>query len=228
MEMDNIRILLNRYYEGDATRPEIDRLVTYFRTEKEIPEDLEIDKTIFLSMESSCNSEYELPANIKNDLEESLDRIVSKKNPGNIFTINKWTYYVAAASVSILIISGFMFIQNNLPVRIIPGDPYEKMVYVVPEEKKVDTLSIQEKTIAENHYTSVSKNHIKKSSVRKSGNRIITSEDEANKMLASIFGKLDEKMLASVDAINKMDENIEDINKPIIKLESKSKRIEEI
>lgn len=95
-DIDKIRQMLNRYYDGVSTPSETAQLKDFFRKTKEIPADMAADAAIFRAMAAVDTEEVAVPANL-------TERIVAA-TVGSRPRILNWRIAVtAAASVAVLI-----------------------------------------------------------------------------------------------------------------------------
>lgn len=76
---ENIRHLLDRYYNGDASPEEIRRIKSYFASAADIPADLEADRRIFAAM--SGIDDIEVPAHLESDIRAAIAAQSRAKRP---------------------------------------------------------------------------------------------------------------------------------------------------
>lgn len=76
---ENIRHLLDRYYNGDASPEEIRRIKSYFASAADIPADLEADRRIFAAM--SGIDDIEVPAQLESDIRAAIAAQSRAKRP---------------------------------------------------------------------------------------------------------------------------------------------------
>ena len=95
-DIDKIRQMLNRYYDGVSTPSETAQLKDFFRKTKDIPADIAADAAIFRAMDAADTEKVAVPANLR-------ERIVAA-TVGSRPRILNWRIAVtAAASVAVLI-----------------------------------------------------------------------------------------------------------------------------
>lgn len=70
MNIDEIKRMLDRYYEGESTPSETALLKEFFQTAEEIPADMSVDAAVFRALAEADKAEVEVPADLK-------ERIVS-------------------------------------------------------------------------------------------------------------------------------------------------------
>ena len=95
-DIDKIRQMLNRYYDGVSTPSETAQLKDFFRKTKEIPADMAADAAIFRAMDAADTEKVAVPANLK-------ERIVAATIGSRPRILNWRIAVTAAASVAVLI-----------------------------------------------------------------------------------------------------------------------------
>ena len=116
MNIEQIKSLLSRFYEGQTTPEEERQLVTFFRRE-DVPEDLQQDKQLFLLLAQT--SEQEMPQDIADEITAFVNNLgqqdiqplthVSEPHKGVIYRLKtppKMLYRVAATVAILLAIGG--------------------------------------------------------------------------------------------------------------------------
>ena len=157
MNIEQIKSLLARFYEGQTT-PEEERLLADFFTHKgydhsvdfrreDVPEDLQQDKQLFLLLVQA--SDQEMPQDIAEEITAFVNNLgqtkiqplipEDKQRKGMIFRLKtppKMWYRVAATVAILLAIGGGMFVHQQ---RTFTTDPFR------------DTCSTPEEAAAELH-----------------------------------------------------------------------------
>ena len=75
MNIEQIKSLLSRFYEGQTTPEEERQLVAFFRRE-DVPEDLQQDKQLFLLLAQT--SEQEMPQDIADEITAFVLRVLRR------------------------------------------------------------------------------------------------------------------------------------------------------
>ena len=139
MNIEQIKSLLARFYEGQTT-PEEERLLADFFRREDVPEDLQQDKQLFLLLAQT--SEQEMPQDIADEITAFVNNLgqsdiqplthVSEQHKGVIFRLktppNMW--YSVAATVAILLAIGGGVLHHQ---RTYATDPFRDTC-ATPEE----------------------------------------------------------------------------------------------
>lgn len=106
MNMDKIRELLEKYYEGTASGSEADILVQYFRDNEDVPEDLRIDAAIFRDM-AAMKENVAVPDNLEQLI---IDSTIGRKRRNIIL----WKVIPSvAASLALITVLTISFISGH-------------------------------------------------------------------------------------------------------------------
>ena len=131
MNIEQIKSLLARFYEGQTT-PEEERLLADFFRREDVPEDLQQDKQLFLLLAQT--SDQEMPQDIAEEITAFVNNLGQTKiqphipedqqRKGVIFRLKtppKMWYRVAATVAILFAIGGGMFIHQQ---RTLATDPF--------------------------------------------------------------------------------------------------------
>ena len=123
MNIEQIKSLLARFYEGQTT-PEEERLLADFFRREDVPEDLQEDKQLFLLLAQT--SDQEMPQDIAEEITAFVNNLGQTKNvvrvqrdrkiKPHIFRLKtppKMWYRVAATVAILLAIGGGMFVHQQ-------------------------------------------------------------------------------------------------------------------
>ena len=123
MNIEQIKSLLARFYEGQTT-PEEERLLADFFRREDVPEDLQEDKQLFLLLAQT--SDQEMPQDIAEEITAFVNNLgqtkiqplipEDKQRKGVIFRLKtppKMWYRVAAAVAILFAIGGGMFFHQQ-------------------------------------------------------------------------------------------------------------------
>ena len=123
MNIEQIKSLLARFYEGQTT-PEEERLLADFFRREDVPEDLQEDKQLFLLLAQT--SDQEMPQDIADEIATFVNNLgksdiqplthVSQQRKGVIYRLKtppKMFYRVAATVAILLAIGGGVFFHQQ-------------------------------------------------------------------------------------------------------------------
>ena len=139
MNIEQIKSLLSRFYEGQTTPEEERQLAAFFRRE-DVPEDLQQDKQLFLLLAQT--SEQEMPQDIADEITAFVNNLgrqdiqplthVSQQRKGVIYRLKTppKVWYRVAATVAILLAIGGGVLHHQ---RTYATDPFRDTC-ATPEE----------------------------------------------------------------------------------------------
>lgn len=137
MNIDDIKRLLHSFYEGETSQEE--ELIIYnFFLEEDIPDDLVLEKRIFLKLYSG--QENDVPPYLEeklNILIDDLEKEEKSRSNLSIKLINKsWRHYIAiAASILVVLSVGiWIYSENSNNKKPILVDTFSN-----PEEAYIET-----------------------------------------------------------------------------------------
>lgn len=107
MRIEDVREKLLSFYEGSTSQEEERELYVYFSTTVDLPEELENDKQIFMSL-FDINDSIELPVSLEDDLNRMIDGLVDKdasasRSPQRTITRVLWIGGVAACLALVVV-----------------------------------------------------------------------------------------------------------------------------
>ncbi len=146
MDIEQIKSLLARFYEGQTT-PEEERLLADFFRREDVPRDLQQDKQLFLLLAQTYDQEMpqdiaeEITAFVHNLEQTKIQPLIleNKQRKGVIFRLKtppKMWYRVAATVAILLAIGGGMFMHQQ---RTFATDPFRDTCKT-PEEVAAQLL----------------------------------------------------------------------------------------
>ena len=133
MKTEDIKILIQAFYQGETTVEEEQKLLHYFGNE-DVPDELSEEKELFLRLYQS--EAVETPENLESKLNSLIDQLAEKEEKKLLpKTKRLWIWTSAAACIIVLIVSSVIMkpeIENllghqNQHVRIIT-DPEEAAI----------------------------------------------------------------------------------------------------
>lgn len=132
MKVEEIEKLLTEFYEGNTTESQEEALRDYFRT-TEVPEHLQKDKEIFLSLYQDADRDVEVPAGLGDKLSLLIDEKAEEEQ--RFFSPNKskrnWRW-IGSVAATILVIIGIGYGVENLGRGVCPPTPQD--TFSDPEE----------------------------------------------------------------------------------------------
>ena len=136
MNLTKIRILLEKFYDGESTLEEENQLIIFFSSE-DIPESLESDKKLFLSMKCK-DSDIKVPDDLNDNISDFIDELTTQdKQENKIKRVNLFTTHVRifsiAASIIILFGIGWFINDNNTK----PKDTFTNPIEAYNETQRI-------------------------------------------------------------------------------------------
>ena len=112
MEIREVKVLLQRFYEGLSTQEEEARLVSYF-IENEVDDDLLADQELFAGLAELNEEVMEVPSDLQQSILTKLEPL-QKEPKGRRIALPGW-YAVASIAASVVIIVSALFFLNRKP-----------------------------------------------------------------------------------------------------------------
>ncbi|MDE5850856.1 MAG: hypothetical protein K2H38_11995 [Muribaculaceae bacterium] len=178
-DIDDIRILLHKYYEAETTPEEELLLESFFRAtpSEDIPEDLAEDGCIFSSLEEfhPSNAEMEIPEGLFEKISEITEISEIKHTEIHSNWPRRMGYVIAAACACILVALGIKQMTAPKDIETKPEEYAAQSPTESPTEIQTDppVLPINEV----NQPTSPEQNHI--SNMHRSRRRNVMAENRA-------------------------------------------------
>ncbi len=134
MTIDNIRQMLDRYYDGIATPAETAMLKDFFRTAEDVPADMATDAAVFRAMAAVDDAEVTVPDNLK-------ARIVAATIAARPRTF-RWRTLVAVAASIALLLSLALSLLNFRPSVSYDSDVRYTREVTDPEEAAEEMMRV--------------------------------------------------------------------------------------
>lgn len=129
MEHKEIKILLQKFYDGTASEKEEDRLITYF-ADNEVDEELWSDRDLLLGFRQIRETDISVPADLQKNLKNALDPLQRNDKVRTLSSAK--VYSIISVAASILIIASVFTFMNKTPDLGTYEDP--KVAYAETKE----------------------------------------------------------------------------------------------
>lgn len=138
-EYDDIREILNRWYDGNTTPAEQQRLADFFATDRELPADLEMEREMFRAMAEAGEDYAEMPVEVSERITAALEaemageRVERRKG----FGWRRRAMTACAAAVCMAMILTIPFLKSNDKAMI--GDKAGMAESETPDARRAST-----------------------------------------------------------------------------------------
>lgn len=138
-EYNDIREILNRWYDGNTTPAEQQRLADFFATDRELPADLEMEREMFRAMAEAGEECAEMPLEVSERINAALEaemageRVERRKGFG--WRRRAMTACAAAACMAVVLTIPFLKSDDKAMV----GDKAGMAVSETPDVRPVST-----------------------------------------------------------------------------------------
>lgn len=138
-EYNDIREILNRWYDGNTTPAEQQRLADFFASDKDLPADLEMEREMFRAMTEAGEDYAEMPLEVSRSINAALDaemageRVERRKG----FGWRRRAMTACAAAACMAMILTIPFLKSNDKAMI--GDKSGMAVSETPDVRKAST-----------------------------------------------------------------------------------------
>lgn len=138
-EYDDIREILNRWYDGNTTPAEQQRLADFFATDRELPADLEMEREMFRAMAEAGEDYAEMPVEVSERITAALEaemageRVERRKG----FGWRRRAMTACAAAACMAMILTIPFLKSNDKAMV--GDKAGMALSETPDVRPVST-----------------------------------------------------------------------------------------
>lgn len=138
-EYNDIREILNRWYDGNTTPAEQQRLADFFATDRELPADLEMEREMFRAMAEAGEDYAEMPVVVSERITAALEaemageRVERRKG----FGWRRRAMTACAAAACMAMILTIPFLKSNDKAMI--GDKARMAVSETPDARRAST-----------------------------------------------------------------------------------------
>lgn len=160
-EYNDIREILNRWYDGNTTPAEQQRLADFFATDRELPADLEMEREMFRAMAEAGEEYAEMPHEVSERINAALDaemageRIERRKGFG--WRRRAMTACAAAACMAVVLTIPFLKSDDKAMVGDKPGMAVSEtpdagpvstdtMLFMTPEQPRAVAPAVEKES----------------------------------------------------------------------------------
>ena len=243
-DIDEIKRLLDAYYEGNTSIEQEKLLCDFFATATDIPAELEPDRELFVTLQAATETDIEIPSDLEQRLISHIDKLEAKENDSRKKWIKPFAAISAAASIIILFAIALRFIPGeqfpdeqrgvtamieepeeadgqNEVVDVEQNDDNEESVEEATIEPQVVTPKENDKKLAQNPITADSKVKTKKKRVKRNkvfaphNHKSISDEKLAYENTEKALLLLSKNLNKAHEGLNKTESTINEVNNTI-------------
>lgn len=203
-EYNDIREILNRWYDGNTTPAEQQRLADFFATDRELPADLEMEREMFRAMTEAGEDYAEMPLEVSRSINAAIEAEMSgerrpqRKNFG--WRRRAMTACAAAACMAVVLTIPFLKSDDKAMVGDKPGMALSEtpdagpvstdtMLFMTPEQPRAVAPAVEKES---RKLASAQKKSSRKAVKRKpvetdSDDDLYLSEEEEERLVAANY-----------------------------------------
>lgn len=203
-EYNDIREILNRWYDGNTTPAEQQRLADFFATDRELPADLEMEREIFRAMAEAGEEYAEMPHEVSERINAALEAEMAwERRPqrkGFGWRRRAITACAAAACMAVVLTIPFLKSDDKAMVGDKPGMALSEtpdagpvstdtMLFMTPEQPRAVAPAVEKESrkLASAQKKS-SRKAVKRKPVETDGDDdLYLSEEEEERLVASNY-----------------------------------------
>lgn len=138
-EYNDIREILNRWYDGNTTPAEQQRLADFFATDRELPADLEMEREMFRAMAEVGEDYAEMPVEVSERITAALEAEMAGKRVERRkgFGWRRRAMTACAAAACMAVVLTIPFLKSNDKAMI--GDKAGMAVSETPDARRAST-----------------------------------------------------------------------------------------
>lgn len=138
-EYKDIREILNRWYDGNTTPSEQQRLADFFATDRELPADLEMEREMFQAMTEAGEDYAEMPLEVSRSINAALDAEMARERgpQRKNFGWRRRAMTACAAAVCMAVVLTIPFLKSSDKAMV--GDKAGMAVSETPDAGQVST-----------------------------------------------------------------------------------------
>lgn len=160
-EYNDIREILNRWYDGNTTPAEQQRLADFFATDRELPSDLEMEREMFRAMTEAGEDYAEMPHDVSERINAAIEaEMVEERGPqrkGFGWRRRAMTACAAAACMAVVLTIPFLKSDDKAMVGDKPGMALSEtpdagpvstdtMLFMTPEQPRAVAPAVEKES----------------------------------------------------------------------------------
>lgn len=160
-EYKDIREILNRWYDGNTTPAEQQRLADFFATDRELPADLEMEREMFRAMTEAGEDYAEMPLEVSRSINAALDTEMARERgpqrKGFGWRRSAMTACAAAACMAVVLTIPFLKSDDKAMVGDKPGMALSEtpdagpvstdtMLFMTPEQPRAVAPAVEKES----------------------------------------------------------------------------------
>lgn len=160
-EYNDIREILNRWYDGNTTPAEQQRLADFFATDRELPADLEMEREMFRAMAEAGEDYAEMPHEVSERINAALEaEMAEERGPqrkGFGWRRRAMTACAAAACMAVVLTIPFLKSSDKAMVGDKPGMALSEtpdagpvstdtMLFMTPEQPRAVAPAVEKES----------------------------------------------------------------------------------
>lgn len=202
-EYNDIREILNRWYDGNTTPAEQQRLADFFATDRELPADLEMEREMFRAMTEAGEDYAEMPHDVSERINAAIEaEMAGERGPqrkGFGWRRRAMTACAAAACMAVVLTIPFLKSSDKAMVGDKPGMALSEtpdagpvstdtMLFMTPEQPRAVAPAIEKESrkLASAQKKS-SRKAVKCKPVETDDDDLYLSEEEEERLVAANY-----------------------------------------
>lgn len=202
-EYNDIREILNRWYDGNTTPAEQQRLADFFATDRELPSDLEMEREMFRAMTEAGEDYAEMPHDVSERINAAIEaEMVEERGPqrkGFGWRRRAMTACAAAACMAVVLTIPFLKSSDKAMVGDKPGMALSEtpdagpistdtMLFMTPEQPRAVAPAVEKESrkLASAQKKS-SRKAVKCKPVETDDDDLYLSEEEEERLVAANY-----------------------------------------
>ncbi len=202
-EYNDIREILNRWYDGNTTPAEQQRLADFFATDRELPADLEMEREMFRAMTEAGEEYAEMPHEVSERINAALEaEMAEERGPqrkGFGWRRRAMTACAAAACMAVVLTIPFLKSSDKAMVGDKPGMALSEtpdagpistdtMLFMTPEQPRAVAPAVEKESrkLASAQKKS-SRKAVKCKPVETDDDDLYLSEEEEERLVAANY-----------------------------------------